>query len=164
MKALKVCITFGVHMNFQGWGNIYSFHQILQSVYDPRKVMNHSSKAFTTPFLQDLITKGTNDQLLMIERRNAERTHLVYSVSDSPMPPERFWQGQAQSMLHTLTSSPLVQTLQEKDPKVTADDPILFSWQRLGRVPRDSSGDQALLLSNCVCSKWAPSSAGFGNL
>ena len=111
MKALKLCITFGVHMNFQGWGNIYSFHQILQSVYDPRKVMNHSSKAFTTPFLQDLITKGTNDQLLMRERRNAERTHLVYSMSDSPMPPERFWQGQAQSMLHTLTSSPLIQTL-----------------------------------------------------
>ena len=121
-------------------------------------------KAFTTPFLQDLITKGTNDQLLMRERRNAEWTHLVYSMSDSPMPPKRFWQGQAQSMLHTLTGSPLVQTLQEKDLKVTADDPILFSWQRLGGVPKDSSGDQALLLSDCVCSKWPPSSAGFGNI
>ena len=64
MKALKLCITFGVRMNFQGWGNIRSFHQILQSVYDPRKVNNHSSKAFTTPILQDLITKGINDQPL----------------------------------------------------------------------------------------------------
>ena len=88
-------------MNFQGWGNIHSFQQILQSVYDPTKVMNHSSKAFTTPFLQYLITKGTNDPLLMIEKRNAKRTHLALSVNDSPVPPERFWQGQAQSMLHT---------------------------------------------------------------
>ena len=62
MKALKLCITFGMPMNFQGWGNIHSFQQILQSVYDPTKVMNHSSKAFTTPFLQDLITKGTKEQ------------------------------------------------------------------------------------------------------
>lgn len=66
-------------------------------------------------------------------------------------------QKAAQSMLHTLTHSQLVPALQERDLTVTADGPILFRGQRLGRAPK------ATLETGTHCARLC-SFQGFGSL
>lgn len=97
--------------------------------------------------LGDIITKGINYQLLTDRKEEFQKDSSILS-NRQPGATElgsgtELEQTAARSILHTLTSSQLVQSLQENDLNVTADGLTLFGGQSPGRVPEAHSGDQA---------------------